>query len=74
MKPSIGRVVLIPVGGAGKMVLPAIVTKVHPDGTTIDAVAFSAIVGQAGAVHPVVALPELAGENGGWSWPPRLTP
>lgn len=72
MRPSIGRIILVPfVGGE---LSPAIVVKVHDDGTTVDCLAF-----QIKAALPVLGLP-YAGEDRsrkvyyvGWQWPPRVS-
>lgn len=74
MKPSLGRIVLVPFGGAGEFLAPAIVTAVHADGV-VDCVAFMASP-KPGAL-PVIELPPgvgqvagVPGNDAGWIWPP----
>ena len=71
MKPSLGRILLVPFVG-GKL-WPAIVVDVARDGVTVDCLAFSV-----GAALPVLGLgpgvgqvPDVKGKDGGWLWPPR---
>lgn len=72
MKPSLGRIVLVPFVG-GKL-WPAIVVEVASDKVTVNCLAFSV-----GAALPVLDLgpgigqvPGVVGKDGGWLWPPRV--
>lgn len=73
MRPSLGRIILVPFHRG--VLSPAIVLAVHPDGGTVDCLAF-----QLKAVVPVTHLPpgidQVEGVPGivaGWVWPPKVT-
>ncbi len=70
MRPTIGRIVHFKAAGdCGGDIYPAIVTKVHDDGT-IDVTTFGS---QSLYWHQKVAelTPDKNLERAGWFWPPR---